>query len=192
MPIQPKRRLSPEEYLEIERQANHKSEYFDGEMFAFAGASFKHNTIIINLILHLGPEVRKRQCHLHSNDMRIKVIATGLYTYPDVFIVCNKPQFEDEHEDTILNPIVIIEVLSPSTENYDRGSKFAHYRTISSLSDYILVAQDKIHVEHYARQSDFSWLLTEYNSLENTFKIEAIDCDVSIAKIYENLELESR
>lgn len=192
MSIQPKRRLSPEEYLEIERQADLKSEFFDGEMFAFAGASYKHNIIIINLILHLGPEVRKRQCHIHSNDMRIKVNATGLYTYPDVFIVCNKPQFEDEHEDTILNPIVIIEVLSPATENYDRGSKFAHYRTISSLSNYILVAQDKIHVEHYARQSDLSWLLTEYHSFDNKFKIEAIGCELSVAKIYENLDIEER
>ncbi|MDZ7401887.1 MAG: Uma2 family endonuclease [candidate division KSB1 bacterium] len=192
MSIQPKRRLTPEEYLEIERKAEYKSEYFNGEMFAFAGASFKHNTIIINLILHLGPEVRKRKCNIHSNDMRIKVSATGLYTYPDVFIVCNKPQFEDEHEDIILNPIVIIEVLSPSTENYDRGTKFAHYRTINSLSDYILVAQDKIHVEHYARQSDSSWLLTEYGSILDKFQIESVGCELSVAKIYENLEIENR
>ena len=190
MSIQPKRRLTPEEYLEIERQAEYKSEYFNGEMFAFAGASREHNTIVINLILKLAPQLRKRNCEIYSNDMRVKVNATGLYTYPDVVVVCGKPQFEDDEQDILLNPIVIVEVLSPSTEGYDRGTKFEHYRTIDSLSDYLLVAQDKIHVEYYVRQSDRSWLFSEYKLAKDKFQIDSIGCEVSLEEIYEKVEME--
>jgi len=190
MSIQPKRRLTPEEYLEIERQAEYKSEYFNGEMLAFAGASREHNTIVINLILKLAPQLRKRNCEIYSNDMRVKVNATGLYTYPDVVVVCGKPQFEDEEQDILLNPIVIVEVLSPSTEGYDRGTKFEHYRTIDSLSDYLLVAQDKIHVEYYVRQSDRFWLFSEYKSAKDKFQIESIGCEASVEEIYEKVEME--
>jgi Uma2 family endonuclease len=190
MSIQPKRHLTPEQYLEIERQAEYKSEYFNGEMFAFAGASREHNTIVINLILKLAPQLRKRNCEIYSNDMRVKVDATGLYTYPDVVIVCGKPQFEDDEQDILLNPIVIIEVLSPSTESYDRGTKFEHYRTIDTLSDYLLVAQDKIHVENYVRQSDRSWLFSEYKSAEDKFQIESVGCELAVEEIYEKVEME--
>ncbi|MDZ7401888.1 MAG: Uma2 family endonuclease [candidate division KSB1 bacterium] len=190
MSIQPKRRLTPEEYLEIERQAEYKSEYFNGEMFAFAGATREHNLIAGNIYSNLHQQLRKKTCEVYPSDMRVKVTATGLYTYPDVVIVCGKPQFEDEKEDILLNPIVIIEVLSPTTENYDRGIKFTHYRTISSLTDYILVAQDNIHVEHYVRQSDRSWLFSEYKSADEKIQIESIGCELLVAEIYEKVEFE--
>jgi Uma2 family endonuclease len=124
--------------------------------------------------------------------MRVKVNATGLYTYPDVVVVCGKPQLEDDERDILLNPIVIVEVLSPSTEGYDRGTKFEHYRTIDSLSDYLLVAQDKIHVEHYVRQSDRSWLFSEFKSFKDKFQIQSINCELSLDEIYEKVELESQ
>jgi Uma2 family endonuclease len=192
MSIQPKIRLTPEQYLQIERQADYKSEYFDGEMFAFAGASREHNLIAGNIYSILHQQLRNKSCEVYSSDMRVKVPTTGLYTYPDVVVVCGKPQFEDDENDTLLNPIVIIEVLSSSTENYDRGTKFEHYRTIESLSDYILVAQDKIHVEHYVRQSDRSWLFSEFKSAKDKFKIDSIDCGVSLEEIYERVEFESQ
>jgi len=190
MSVQPKPYISPEEYLAKERVADYKSEYYKGEIFAFAGASREHNTIVINLIIKLAPRLRKNNCEIYSNDMRVNVNATGLYTYPDVVVVCGSPQFEDDEYDTLLNPTVLIEVLSPSTEDYDRGAKFEHYRTIGSLSDYILVAQHKIHVERYVRQSDRSWLFSEFKSAKDKFQIQSIGCELSVAEIYEKVEFE--
>jgi len=194
MSTQPKTKsyITPEEYLARERAAEYKSEYYNGEIFAFAGASLEHNTIVINLVLKLAPQLRKRNCEIYSNDMRVKVNATGLYTYPDVVVVCGKPQLEDDERDILLNPIVIVEVLSPSTESYDRGTKFEHYRTIDTLSDYLLVAQDKIHIEHYVRQSDRSWLFSEYKSAEEKIQIASIGCELSVAEVYEKVECESQ
>ncbi len=121
---------------------------------------------------------------------RVKVNATGLYTYPDIAIACGKPEFEDFKDDILLNAIAIIEVLSPSTENYDRGTKFEHYQTIDSLSDYILVAQEKIHVEHYVRQSNRSWLFSEFKSIKEKFPIDSIVRELSIEEIYKKVEME--
>lgn len=190
MSIQPKRRLTPEEYLEIERQADHKSEYFNGEMFAFAGASENHVDIVGNINALFHAQLRNKKCKAYSNDMRAKVCITGLYTYPDVVVVSGQRKFEDDHRDTLLNPIMIVEVLSPSTENYDRGTKFEHYRTIDSLSDYILVAQDKIHVEHYVRQSDRCWLFSEVKSINDKFQIKSIECQLALEEIYEKVEMD--
>lgn len=192
MSIQPKIRISPEEYLEIERQAAYKSEFFNGEMFAFAGANREHNLIAGNIFSNLHQQLRRKACEVYPGDMRVKVNATGLYTYPDLVVVCGKPHFEDNESDTLLNPIVIVEVLSPSTESYDRGTKFEHYRTIDSLTDYLLVAQDKIHVEHYVRQSDRSWLFSEYKSAEEKIQIASIGCELSVAEVYEKVEFGSQ
>jgi len=190
MSIQPKRRLTPEQYLEIERQAEYKSEYFNGEMFAFAGATENHVVIVGNISANFYAQLRNKKCKAYTNDMRVKVNITGLYTYPDVVVVCGEPKFEDDHRDTLLNPIVIVEVGSPSTENYDRGTKFEHYRTISSLSDYLLMAQDKIHVEHYVRQSDRSWLFSEFKSATNKLLIQSLGCELAVQEIYEKVEME--
>jgi Uma2 family endonuclease len=146
--------LSPEEYLAIEREAETKSEYFDGHMYAMSGASEPHNVITVNLSGELRQQLRGRLCRAYSNDMRVKVSETGLYIYPDVVVVCGERRFDDAHRDTLLNPALLIEVLSPSTELYDRVKKFAQYRQLESLTDYLLVAQDRCAVDHYSKQGD--------------------------------------
>ncbi len=142
MSVQLKPFLSPQEYLAMERQAETKSEYYAGEVFAMAGASRKHNLIVPNLAYLLVGQLKSRSCEVYNSDMRVKVSATGLYTYPDLAVVCGKPRFDDDQEDTLLNPTVIVEVLSKSTEAYDRGEKFAMYRALESMTDYLLIAQD--------------------------------------------------
>ncbi|MDZ7621730.1 MAG: Uma2 family endonuclease, partial [Candidatus Competibacteraceae bacterium] len=131
---------------------------------------------------------KNRPCLAYVNDMRVKVSATGLYTYPDVAALCGEPQFEDEQMDTLLNPSVIIEILSPSTEAYDRGDKFAHYRRLPSLMEYVLIAQDKVRVEHYIRQGS-SWVLTERNSLDETLYLASIQCEIALRDIYAKVDL---
>ena len=160
-----KTRLSPEEYLALERKAEVRSEYLDGDMVAMSGGSREHNLIVTNLVSELRLQLKGRPCEVYPSNMRVKVSATGLYTYPDVVVVCGEPTFEDESVDTLLNPTLIIEVLSDSTEAYDRGGKFAHYRKLASLMEYVLIAQTKPHVEYYVRQPDNRWLLAETNNL---------------------------
>src|SRR5438105_11912 len=143
--------FTAEQYLALEREADYKSEYVNGQIYAMSGASREHNLIAFNLITALGTQLRGRPCEGYGGDMRVKVSPTGMYTYPDVSVVCGEPHFDDAQLDTLTNPTVIIEVLSPSTELFDRGGKFAHYRTLQSLSDYVLVAQDKMQVEHFVR-----------------------------------------
>ena len=187
----PKQKLTPEEYLAIERRAEYKSEYFAGEMFAMTGASRWHNLIVSNLLRIIGNEFLDRPCVVFPSDMRVKVSPTGLYTYPDVSALCGDAEFEDEEQDTLTNPTVVFEVLSKSTEGYDRGKKFEHYRKVDSLRDYVLVAQDKTHVEHFSKRSDGRWLLTEWNELSNRFQIESIDCSLNVEDIYAKVEFES-
>ena len=137
MATQPKTHLTPEQYLEIERKAEFKSEYYQGEMFAMSGASYPHIGIVANAVASLHQQLRRGPCRPLSNDMRVRVTATGLYTYPDVVVVCGEPRFLDDTFDTLLNPTVIIEVLSESTEAYDRGQKFEQYRSLESLAEYV-------------------------------------------------------
>lgn len=188
MQPQAKPYLSPEAYLRLERRAETRSEYLDGEIYALAGASRTHNLIATNLIISLGTQVRGRPCEVYSSDMRIKVCATGLYTYPDVAVVCGSPRFEDRQKDTLLNPGVIIEVLSPSTETYDRGAKFDHYSSLESLSDYLLVAQDGPKIGHFVRQPEGKWLFCQYRSLNDVIPINSIDCVLSLADVYDKVE----
>lgn len=180
--------ITPEEYLVIERKAEYKSEYFNGEIYAMSGASRRHNLIVGNVLAGLHRQLRKRPCEAYASDMRVKVSATGLYTYPDVIVVCEPPQLEDEWKDTLLNPTVVIEVLSKSTKSCDQGAKFEHYRTVESLSDYILIAQDKYHVERYVRQPDNSWLFSEAKSLHETIHINSIECALVLEEIYEKVD----
>ncbi|MFN8496408.1 MAG: Uma2 family endonuclease [Anaerolineae bacterium] len=179
--------FSPAEYLALEREAPCKSEYINGQIYAMAGASEQHNLITLNTAADLNLQFRGRGCRAYVNDMRVKVSPTGIYTYPDIVAVCGEPRFEDSHTDTLINPSVIVEVLSPTTEAYDRGEKFAHYRRLDSLQEYVLVAQDKVRVEHYARQAD-GWLLTEISDLDGTLRLAAIDCAVSLRDIYDKVE----
>ena len=159
--------VTSEEYLIFERSASYKSEYFNGEIFAMAGASKKHNLIVGNTFAELHSQLKKRLCQVYSNDMRVKVSDTGSYTYPDIVVACEQEQFDDKYKDTLLNPVVIIEVLSDSTEAYDRGGKFEHYRHLVSLLEYVLIAQDKYLIERYVRQSDWQWLSSEASDLQD-------------------------
>src|SRR5215510_7896482 len=183
MSLQPKAHLTPEEYLAIERKAEYKSEYLNGEMFAMSGASERHVSIVANIMYLLVGQLRGRPCTVYSTDLRVRVSPTGLYTYPDVVVVCGQPQFADDQRDTLLNPTLIVEVLSESTKDYDRREKFEHYRSLASLNENVLIARDKHHVEHFVRQSDNRWLLSETNRLEDTIHLPFIDCDLALAEI---------
>lgn len=182
----PLHRLTAAEYLALERQSEHRSEYLDGEVYAMTGASRRHNLIVLNLAAALHGQLKGRPCEVYANDMRVHVAATGLFTYPDVAAVCGEPRFADAALDTLLNPILLIEVLSPSTEAYDRGKKFAHYRTLGSLAELVLVAQDEIRVERYTRQEDGRWLLSEA-SRGDSLALPSISCEIPLSEIYERV-----
>ena len=176
-------RYSPEEYLALERKADFKSEYLNGFITAMSGTSREHNLIAGNLLSHLNSQLRDRECEAYMSDIRVLVDSTGLYTYPDVVVVCGEPQFLDKEVDTLLNPTVLVEVLSPSTESYDRGAKFAHYRRIESLRDYVLVSQDQMLVEHFTKQSG-GWLMTPLERPEELLELKSVGCKVPLAEIY--------
>jgi len=178
--------VSPEEYLALERQSGERSEYLNGQVSAMTGASLAHNAIGVNVVLSLGAQLKGKPCSVYVADMRVKVIATGLYTYPDVIVVCGEPQLEDAEADTLLNPTVLVEVLSPSTEAYDRGEKFAHYRRSPSLQEYVLIAQDRVRVEHFARQGD-QWVLTEADDLGDSVRLPSINCQLALKDIYDKV-----
>lgn len=192
MSLQPQPRITPEEYLALERRALDKSEYLDGEIFPMPGASRKHNLVCVNITIVLGSQLRQSPYEMYAGDMRVKVSPTGLYTYPDVIVVCDEPQFEDNQMDTLLNPTLIVEVLSPSTEDYDRGGKFEHYRALPSLQEYLLVAQDRCHIVHYTRQKDGTWLLAETTRIEEHLHLPSIDCNLSLAEVYAKVPLKER
>lgn len=179
--------MTPEQYLEIERNAEYKSEYYAGEMFAMAGASEAHGLISINLAALLHSQLRRSQCRPFVSDLRVNIPATGLYTYPDIVVTCGERKFIDAKADTLLNPVLIAEILSPSTEAYNRGRKFEHYRNIPTLNEYLLVAQDRIPVDLYTRQTAGAWLLTSASQLSDTLALPSINCSVLLADLYEGL-----
>ena len=186
---QPQPRLTPLEYLAWERQQGTRHEFFDGEIFAMTGASREHNLVCGNTFSALHAQLRGTPCEVYNNDMRVKVSETGMYTYPDIVAACAEPRFEDAEVDTLLNPVLIIEVLSDSTEQYDRGAKFRHYRTLPSLQDYLLVAQTECRVEHYAREAGSRWLLTEYGGLDDTIDLTSVGCRLHLREMYERVPL---
>lgn len=171
------------EYLAWERLQPTKHEFFQGEIFAMAGATREHNLLVVNVVSELRSALRKKPCEVYPSDMRTKIPARGLYTYPDAIVVCGKPEFEDEVHDTLLNPRVLVEVLSESSESYDRGKKFEQYRSIDGLAEYVLVAQDRVLVEHFSRQSDGSWLLREARA-GGRITLPSIDCAIEVDEIY--------
>jgi Uma2 family endonuclease len=189
MSTAPTRRLTPQEYLAQERLAEFRSEYLRGEVFGMAGASYEHTRIKDNLARKAGNQLENGPCRVLTSDMRVKVDATGLYTYPDIAIVCDEPQFEDDKFDTLLNPRAIVEVLSDSTEKYDRGAKFGHYRHVPSLQEYILVAQDRPLVERYVRQPNGSWLLTVFDQPSHVFSFTSIPVQIPLTEIYRDVKL---
>jgi len=184
----PKTKLTPGEYLELERKAEYKSEYFDGEIFAMSGAKRNHNKITTNLSGLVWQHLKGKDCESYSNDMRVFVPQTGLYTYPDIVVVCGEPKFQDNVFDTLLNPILLIEVLSESTESYDRGKKFQHYRSIESLQEYVLVAQDEARIEKYVKSGDGFWVLSEAVGLEAEIEFASIECRIALAEVYDKID----
>lgn len=182
--------MTPEAYLIKERESDWKSEYFRGEVFAMGGASRAHVLIVTNVLTGLNTQLRSRPCEVYASDMRVKVSSSGLYTYPDVVVVCGAPDFEDRELDTLLNPGLITEVLSPTTEAYDRGAKFEQYRAVASLTDYLLIAQDRTLVEHFVRQPDNTWLLTAYNETNDAMMIASLDCRLTLGEIYEKVSFD--
>lgn len=186
-----------EQYLEIEREADERSEFVDGEIYAMAGESGKHGDISQNLAGILYNELRGSKCRARIKDTKVRSgsvkekFGRGMISYPDLLIICGEPEYHDKHTDIVLNPTVIIEVLSESTAEFDRGTKFMRYRSFNpTLSDYILVSQDEAHVEHYIRQSNGDWVLREYYGADKTFQIDSIECSLNLADIYDRVELE--
>jgi Uma2 family endonuclease len=186
---QPKTGITPEEYLERERQADIKSEFLRGEMFAMSGATRQHNAIAINILTELNLQFADRPRQVYGLDMRVKVDATGLYTYPDVVAICGELRFEDAQLDTLMNPNLIIEVLSNSSESYDRGKKFAHYRSIDSLKEYVLVSQNECRIERFSRQDDSNWLYSENTDPDSSIELSSVACRLSAARVYHKVDV---
>lgn len=188
MTTQPNVRITPEEYLRIERAAEWKSEYIDGEMFAMAGASPRHVLIATNLAAELRERLRNTPCTAYTADLRVATDRRRHYTYPDVVVVCEPVQCVDEHQDTITNPTLIAEVLSESTEKYDRGAKSERYRAVPTLAEYMLVSQERVHIELYTRQPDGVWALREWNDPDAEIDLSSVGCRLKIAEVYAKIE----
>ena len=182
--------ISAEEYLESEIQSKEKHEYYRGEIFAMSGASFHQNDIFSNLFGNIAHQLKGKNCKPYGSDLRIHIPKNTLYTYPDICIICGDPEFSDNKFDTATNPAVIIELLNKSTRNYDKGEKFTLYRDIESLKEYILVDTEKIYVEKHIRNTDKSWQLTDYRSLENHFTIQTVEIVLQLKDIYEGLKFD--
>lgn len=189
MTTEPLQRLSPAEYLAFERQAETKHEYVAGEVFAMAGASARHNLIVANLVAELVVQLQNGPCRVFANDQRVAVSPEGPFSYPDVVVVCAEPTFLDDERDTLANPEIVIEVLSPTTEAFDRGLKFAHYRTIPSLQEILFVAQETVRLERFARRGDGHWLLADHTAPEAIVELPSIGCHLELARIYDKVDL---
>jgi Uma2 family endonuclease len=185
MSTQPHTYLTPEEYLAIERKAEYKSEYIDGEMYAMSGASLRHNKIVGNVVGQLFQQLLGRPCSVLPSDMKVGMPDSRKFFYPDVSVLCGEAQFYDERRDIILNPILIVEVLSESTAAFDRGEKFESYQQLVSLQEYILISQDKKFIQHYVRQTPESWIYTAAFGNEGFLTLPSIECTLSLQLIYD-------
>jgi Uma2 family endonuclease len=186
---EPLRHLSPAEYLAFERRADTKHQYVGDEVFAMAGASARHNLIVANLVIEIGLQLRGGPCRVFPSDLRVAVSAAGPFFYPDVVALCAEPRFLDGERDTLLNPELVVEVLSPSTEAFDRGLKFAHYRTIPTLREVLFVAQDGLRVEQLTRRDEGNWLLSDHAGPEAAIDLVGLDCRVEVARAYDKVDL---
>jgi len=184
------KRITPQEYLIREREGSTKSEFYRGEIFAMDGGSANHSLIAANLVREAGNALKDKPCTVFNSDLRVQVQTTGLYTYPDATIVCGEPIFDDDHRDTLLNPTVIVEVLSDSTEEYDCSKKSNHYRQIKSLKELILIAQDRPQVERFTRQANGDWLFHEQTELSAEFELKSLDISVAMSELYRGVKFE--
>src|SRR5712692_9017329 len=180
--------LTPDEYLAFERRSELRHEYVDGELFAMSGASRRHIQAVVNLSREISAQFKSRPCFVYTNDMRVRIMGTSRYVYPDAVALCGSPLFEDQEQDTLTNPNLIVEVLSTTTEAYDRGEKFEYYRRIETFTEYVLIAQGKPHVEQFSRQSNGQWLFTETSGMEKTIELPSVGCKLSLAELYDKAE----
>lgn len=186
----PHKRYTPEEYLALERESDTKHEYLDGQIYDMAGAKPNHNLIVASASGSLTAQLLDRDCFTYSSDQRVDVRVGGLFAYPDITVVCGEPQYDAEG-DSLLNPTLIVEVLSPSTERYDRGEKFLRYRALASCREYVLIAQHKPLIEVYTRQQDDNWLLVTAQGLETSVALESVGCTLALSDIYRRVTFES-
>jgi Uma2 family endonuclease len=180
--------FTAEQYLDLERHSEIRHEFLDGTVYAMSGGSPTHSAICFNLATTLGVQLRGTRCKGFSSDMKVRAGDASLYAYPDLTVVCGEPLLHDDHGDVLLNPVVIFEILSRSTESYDRGEKFERYKTIETLTDYVLVSQDRPRLEHFSRQPDGTWSLTEVSALESSLDIASINCRLPLAEVYDRIE----
>jgi Uma2 family endonuclease len=183
--------VSPEEYLAAERESDTKSEYYDGVVYAMTGARINHIRVVTNLTRELSSQLRTRPCDVLSNEMKVRLQNSRRFFYPDVIVLCGEPQFHDEREDIILNPLLVVEVLSKSTEAFDRGVKFQAYQTLDSLKEYLLVAQDRPIIEQYVRQADGKWTYTAMAGLESSLALPSVECTLTLSAVYDKVDLDS-
>ena len=179
---------TPEEYLEFERESEVRHEYIDGEIYETAGANKRHNVISANIVRVLGNQLLEHDCNVYGSDMRVNIPAAEKYTYPDVIAVCGEEIFEDDTEDTLLNPMLIVEVLSKSTEAYDRGAKFEYYQTIKSLQEYVLITQEPFRVEQFVRKTKNVWTYFEFRKPDDVVKLNSINCELTLRDIYHKIQ----
>ncbi len=188
MSAQPKLKHSLEEYLEIDRNSNERLEFWDGEIFSMSGVSREHATVEMNVSITLGGRLRVKGCQLFPSNVRIKVPGMPPYHYSDLSALCGKAQFEKiGGVDALVNPSLIIEILSPSTEAYDRGDKFTYYKSIPSFSEYLLIAQHRPHISQFIKQPDDTWVFREFNSLNDTVRLETLSCEMTLNEIYQSI-----
>lgn len=183
----PKPIYNADQYLALEEGADYRSQFYFGEIFAMAGASRRHNVVAGNIYAGLHGQLKGRRCEVYQNDMRVKV-NPEFYTYPDIVVICGEPQVEKKNGENLLNPTLLIEILSPSTEKFDRGDKFRLYRLMPSVKEYLLVSQSNVNIEHYVRQEDNAWLFQEIRDLNGRVHLPSIDCELSLADAYDKVD----
>ena len=189
MPVAASQYISIEEYLSAERAGDQKHEYFKGKVFAMSGASYRHNKIATNVNRAILPHLTTSGCEMFGSDLRVHIPESTLFTYPDALIICGPPEFSDDVFDTVTNPSVIVEILSPSTKNYDRGSKFFLYRSILSLQEYLLIDADEVSVELFIRNPDFTWTLREYKQLTDSVHLQTVNLSILLSELYTGVDL---
>lgn len=189
--VKTKARLTPEDYLDFEREADARHEFLDGEIYQMAGESLSHSRVCMSLAREVGNKLKGKKCEALSPNMKVRTSTASLFSYPDLTIVCGEPRFHDAKKDVLVNPQVIFEVLSPSTENYDRTTKFQRYRMGNeTLTDYVLVSQDKVFVEHFTKQAGGDWLYRSCGEIGDVLQIETIECDLDLREIYDRIEFD--
>jgi Uma2 family endonuclease len=189
MSVAPQPRLSFEDWLAMERvAADQRSEYVCGEVFGMAGGTEEHNLIVLNVGAELRNQLKKKPCRVYPSDMKVRIVSDDVATYPDVMVICGERRFYDDRRDVVTNPTLIVEVLSDSSEAYDRGDKFRHYRNLPSLQAYLLLSQYRIQAELFLRQPDGTWSLSSYQDLSESIPLRVVDAELSLAEVYDKVE----